>query len=76
MREVRRVHRRHRHRRAVREVRPRARAAGEPDRPTRRHRHDCGPRGVCRLDTAGGADRAAGRRGECAPVVRVYVSHS
>src|SRR2546426_3475588 len=76
MRDVRRVHRRHRDRWPVCELHPRAGAAGEPHRPTGRDRHDRGARALCRLDTAGGADRAAGRGGECAPVVRVYVSHS
>src|SRR3989475_2015698 len=76
MREVRRVPRRHRDRWPVCELPPRAGAAGEPHRPTGRDRHDRGARALCRLDTAGGADRAAGRGGECAPVVRVYVSHS
>src|SRR5438876_1181813 len=73
---MRRNHRRHRDRWAVPQLYPAARAAGEQDRAPGRHRHDRTACGVCGLGTACGADGPAGRGCECAPVVRVDVSHS
>src|SRR6267142_780413 len=69
-------HRRYPDRRAVRQLRAPARAAGEPHCPPRRDRHDITSCGVCRVDTASGADGPHRGRRECAPVVRVDVSHS
>src|SRR3989449_1132473 len=73
---MRRNHRRHRDRWAVPQLHPAARAARQQDRTPGRHRHDRTACGVCGLGTARGADGPAGRGGECAPVVRVDVSHS
>src|SRR5437667_7201885 len=73
---MRRNHRRHRDRWAVPQLHPAARAAGEQDRAPGRHRHDRTACGVCGLGTARGADGPVGGGGECAPVVRVDVSHS
>src|SRR5881628_968655 len=66
----------HRDRWPLCELHAAAGAAREPDRTTGRDRHDGAPGGVRRLDTARGPDRPHRRRGECAPVVRVNVSHS
>src|SRR5712692_6103014 len=73
---MRRNHRRHRDRWAVPQLYPAARAARQQDRAPGRHRHDRTACGVCGLSTARGADGPAGGGGECAPVVRVDVSHS
>src|SRR6266850_5249875 len=69
-------YRRHPDRWAVRQLRAPAQPPGEPDRPPRRDRHDITSCGVCRVDTASGADGPHRGRRECAPVVRVDVSHS
>src|SRR6266566_1826868 len=66
----------HRHRGPVPELQQAARAAGEQDRALGGDRHDRATGGLCRPLTARGADGARGGRGECAPVVRVDVSHS
>src|SRR5947208_7597995 len=66
----------HRHRGPVPELQQAARAAGEQDRTLGGDRHDRATGGLCRPLTARGADGARGGRGECAPVVRVDVSHS
>src|SRR6266851_3846161 len=73
---MRRHHRRHRDRWAVPQLYPAVRAARQQDRAPGRHRHDRTACGVCGLSTARGADGPAGGGGECAPVVRVDVSHS
>src|SRR5258705_13511631 len=73
---MRRRHSRHRDRWALPRLHAAARAPGRQDRTARGHRHDGAAGGVCRRGTACGADRPAGRGGECAPVVRVDVSHS
>src|SRR5882762_5340592 len=69
-------HRRYPDRRVVCQLRAPARATGEPDCAPRRDRHDITSCGVCRVDTASGADGPHRGRRECAPVVRVDVSHS
>src|SRR5438552_2086496 len=69
-------HARHRDRWAMRQLHAAARAAGEQDRAPGRHRNDRAAGGVRGSLTACGADGPAGGRGECAPVVRVDVSHS
>src|SRR6266481_4992805 len=66
----------HRHRWPVRRLRAGARAPGDQSRAIGGHRHDRAACGVCGLGTACGADCPAGRGRECAPVVRVDVSHS
>src|SRR6266404_2204227 len=66
----------HRHRWPVRRLRAGARAPGDQGRAIGGHRHDGTACGVCGLGTACGADCPAGRGRECAPVVRVDVSHS
>src|SRR6266566_4084061 len=66
----------HRHRGPVPELQQAARAAGEQDRALGGDRHDRATGGLCRPFTARGADGARGGRSECAPVVRVDVSHS
>src|SRR3989442_3221316 len=76
MREMRHGHAGHRDRGLVPELHETARAAGEQDRAPSGHRHDRPTGGVCGSVTARGADGPAGGRGECAPVVRVDVSHS
>src|SRR5712692_8027319 len=73
---MRREHRRDRDRWAVRQLHPAAPTPGVQDRTAGGYRHDHTTGGVCGLGTACGADRPAGRGGECAPVVRVDVSHS
>src|SRR6266545_1632139 len=73
---MRRGHSRHRDRWALPRLHAAARAPGRQGRTARGHRHDRAACGVCRPGTACGADRSAGRGGECAPVVRVDVSHS
>src|SRR2546428_3585304 len=67
---------RYRDRWAVRQLHAAARAASKQDRAPGSHRHDRAAGGVCGSVTARGADGPAGGRGECAPVVRVDVSHS
>src|SRR2546428_5401947 len=76
MREMRHGNARRRDRGIVPELHETARAAGEQDRAPSGHRHDRPTGGVCGSVTARGADGPAGGRGECAPVVRVDVSHS
>src|SRR6266852_4601514 len=66
----------HRDRWPLRQLRAAARAPGDKGRAIRGHRHDRAACGVCGLGTACGADGPAGGRRECAPVVRVDVSHS
>src|SRR5258705_1364277 len=73
---MRRRHSRHRDRWALPRLHAAARAPGRQDRTARGHRHDRAACGVCGPGTACGADRPARRGGECAPVVRVDVSHS
>src|SRR5206468_1637573 len=53
-----------------------AQPPGEQGRAISGPRHDRAACGVCGLGTARGADGPFGGRGECAPVVRVDVSHS
>src|SRR6266480_4976905 len=73
---MRRRHSRHRDRWALPRLHAAARAPGRQDRTARGHRHDRAACGVCGPGTACGADRAARRSSECAPVVRVDFSHS
>src|SRR3979490_2863392 len=61
---------------AATEMRPAPRTPGKQDRTAGSQRHTGNGSGVCRLGTACGADGPAGRGRECAPVVRVDVSHS
>src|SRR5216117_1904032 len=72
---MRRRHSRHRDRWALPRLHAAARAPGRQDRTARGHRHDRAACGVCGPGTACGADRPARRGSECAPVVRVDVSH-
>src|SRR2546422_8365433 len=76
MREVRHGYGGHRDRWPVRQLHAETQPPGHQDRAPRGHRHDRAACGVCGLGTARGADGPAGGRGECAPVVRVDVSHS
>src|SRR5436189_3170787 len=73
---MRRRHSRHRDRWALPRLHAAARGPGRQDRTARGHRHDRAACGVCGPGTACGADRPARRGSECAPVVRVDVSHS
>src|SRR5258706_4361465 len=73
---MRRRHSRHRDRWALPRLHAAARAPERQTRTARSHRHDRAACGVCGPGTACGADRPARRGGECAPVVRVDVSHS
>src|SRR5882672_4129161 len=66
----------YRNRWAVRQLHPAAEPPGDQGRAARGRRHDRAACGVCGLGTACGADGPAGRGPECAPVVRVDVSHS
>src|SRR6266853_1504416 len=73
---MRRGHRRHRGRWPVRELHQAARAPGEQDRAPGGHGHDRPAGGVCDPVTAAGPYGPPGGGSECAPVVRVNVSHS
>src|SRR5258708_36849684 len=72
---MRRGHRRHRGRWPVRDLHPDARTPGEQDRAPCGHGHDRPAGGVCGPVTAAGPHGPPGGGSECAPVVRVNVSH-